>query len=245
MCKKPSSSKKPAAPAKASATINKSNKSLDDANAILEAMNSHLSNGQVTTSGVKKTKSKVLPYSLGKTMHAATGKTGKNLLLRFAIHAWEKDNLSDVTKDIPCDALWYDKTSKENLAKVATPEVAQKIIDNVMKKCPDSAPQMSGEIKAPDDYEAPKVMIVKLDDLTVNDEALGKPAFFFVGQMFVLKECLKNLFGCGYGEVEFNGTTKAAWYAPISEKSESVEAWLEEMGWEVIVKDLRCTDVED
>ena len=75
------------------------------------------------------------------------------------------------------------------------------------------------------------MMIVKLDDLTVNDEALGKPAFFFVGQMFVLKECLKNLFGCGYGEVEFNGTTKAAWYAPISEKSESVEAWLEEMGW--------------
>ena len=43
----------------------------------------------------------------------------------------------------------------------------------------------------------------------------------------------------------FNGTTKAAWYAPISEKSESVEAWLEEMGWEVINKDLRSTDVED
>ena len=208
-------------------------------------MNSHLASGQVSTSGTKKTKAKVLIYTLGKTVHAATGQTGKNLLLKFSIHAWEKDNLSGITKNIPCDALWYDKTSKQNLAKVATPQVAKKIIDQVFKKCPESASQMTGEITTPEDFEPPKVLIVKLDDLTVNDAPLEKPAMFFVGQMFVLKECLKSLFGCSYGEIEFGGATKAAWFAPISEKSESVEAWLEEMGWEVNVKDLRSDGEEE
>ena len=37
----------------------------------------------------------------------------------------------------------------------------------------------------------------------------------------------------------------AMWFAPISEKSESVDAWLEEMGWEVNVKDLRSDGEEE
>ena len=80
-------------------------------------MQQTLSAGQPgTTSGgaAKKHMSRSLLYTLLWTVHAATGKTGTNLLLKFAIHAWEKENLKDLLDDLPVDGMWYDK--KENIA---------------------------------------------------------------------------------------------------------------------------------
>ena len=66
-----------------------------------------------------------------------------------------------------------------------------------------------------DGYEQPVIQVVKNDQLTINDELLDHPVKFYVGQMFVLKDCLKSLlsqlFGLRYGEIEFGGVTKAAW----------------------------------
>ena len=77
-------------------------------------------------------------------MHAATGKQGVNLLLKFTIHAWEKDNLVKAFNHLPVDSVWFDKKEGINLGKVATPELAQLIITIVKDLCPDSAANMSG-----------------------------------------------------------------------------------------------------
>ena len=71
-------------------------------------------------------------------MHAATGKRDVNMLIKFAIHAWEKDNL-DTRRSATCPSInaWYDKKESINMCKVATPELAQLIITIVKDLCPD------------------------------------------------------------------------------------------------------------
>lgn len=152
-----------------------------------------LSAGQPgTTSGgaPKKHSSRQLSYSLLWTVHAATGKTGTNLLLKFSIHTWDKDKIKDLLDGLPVDGVWYDKKEKVNMCKVSMPQLAEKIIAKVKAACPDSAANMSGNLSAPSGYVAPIVRLVVVPDLFINGELCGKPTLFFVGKMFPLKDCL-------------------------------------------------------
>ena len=64
-----------------------------------------------------------------------------------------------------------------------------------------------------------------------------------IGKMFTVKEQLKVLFNIKYGEIVFQGQTKTAWHAKITENTEDptagIVAWLTSFGWEVEVIDLR------
>ena len=87
---------------------------------------------------------------------------------------------------------------------------------------------------------------MKNHQLTINDELFDHPVKFYVGQMFVLKDCLKSMFGLRYGEIEFGGVTKAAWYVEIKEVNDpAIEDWVEDHGWRVIVTDLRDDGDDD
>jgi len=247
---KQSKRKEPVHPSRAEDPNKKAAKKARKEAQVKEAM-ALLSDGKASSSSsggltTKKAVKRILKYFLTRTRHAATGQEGKNLLLTFLIHAWEKDKLKDVLKNIPCAAMWYDKNEKANLAKVSTPEVAEKIIDAVKSACPDSAKDMVGEIVAPDGYEQPVIQVVKNDQLTINDELFDHPVKFYVGQMFVLKDCLKSMFGLRYGEIEFGGVTKAAWYVEIKEVNDpAIEDWVEDHGWRVNVTDLRDDGDDD
>ena len=93
---------------------------------------------------------------------------------------------------------------KKNFAKVNTPEVAAAIIEKVKGSCSQSAPLMEGSCDAPDDFEAPVMKFVKVDQLEVNGET-EENMMFFVGKMFAVKEQLKVLFDIKYGEIVFQG----------------------------------------
>ena len=179
-------------------------------------------------------------------MHAATGKTGTNLLLKFAIHAWEKDKLKDILDGLPVDGMWYDKKEKVNMSKVSTPRLAEKIIANVKAACPDSAANMSGDLTAPNGYVAPIVRLVIVPDLCINGELCGKPTLFFVGKMFQLKDCLKELFCARYGDIQYANNFFAAWYVHLTNGvEETIASWLTDMGWDVVVDDSREDEDED
>ena len=69
---------------------------------------------------------------------------------------------------------------------------------------------------------------------------------FFIGKMFVLKDCLKEMFGVRYGDIEFGGTLKAAWFVHIKDGSEvTIATWLKKMGWTVEVKDTRDDEADE
>ena len=94
-----------------------------------------------------------------------------------------------------------------NMSKVATPELAEKIVANIKQACPASADNMSGTLAAPDGYEPPvvRLVIVDPDQLTLNGEVTDRPTLFFVGKMFVLRglpEALKDFFSVLYGDIE-------------------------------------------
>ena len=108
---------------------------------------------------------------------------------------------------------------KKNFAKVNTPEVAAAIIEKVKGSCSQSAPLMEGSCDAPDDFEAPVIKIVKVEQLEVNGET-EENMMFFVGKMFAVKEQLKVLFDIKYGEIVFQGKNKTVWYAKITDNSE-------------------------
>jgi hypothetical protein len=208
-----------------------------------------LSAGQPgTTSGgaPKKHSSRQLSYSLLWTVHAATGKTGTNLLLKFSIHAWDKDKIKDLLDGLPVDGVWYDKKEKVNMCKVSTPQLAEKIIAKVKAACPDSAANMSGNLSAPSGYVAPIVRLVVVPDLFINGELCGKPTLFFVGKMFPLKDCLKELFCVRYGDIQYANQCVAAWYVHLTDGLEdTIVAWLKDMGWEAVVDDTREDEDED
>ena len=188
----------------------------------------------------------MLKYDLGWTLHAGTGKQGTNLLLKFAIHAWEKEHLKRALFGLPADGMWFDKKESLNLSKVSTPELARLIIDAVKVLCPDSAANMSGDLAAPADYVAPVIIIVLADALCINGEEIDKPTMFFIGKMFVLKDCLKEMFGVRYADIEFGGTLKAAWFVHIKDGSEvTIATWLKKMGWTVEVKDTRDDEADE
>ena len=214
---------------------------------VVASMNENLSAGQPTTTGQpKKHAARTLIYILAWTMHAATGKQGTNLLLKVAIHAWEKDNLKDVLKGLPVDGIWYDKKEKTNMSKVSTPELAEKIVANIKQACPTSAANMTGTLTAPPGYEPPVVRNVIVDQLTVNGEMIEQPTLFFVGKMFVLKDSLKDLFSVRYGDIEFGGRINAAWYVHITDGAEeTIASWLRSMGWRVEIDDLRDEPNDD
>ena len=201
---------------------------------------------QASTCQARKHASRVLKYDLGWTLHAGTGKQGTNLLLKFAIHAWEKEHLKRALFGLPADGMWFDKKESLNLSKVSTPELARLIIDAVKVLCPDSAANMSGDLAAPADYVAPVIIIVLADALCINGEEIDKPTMFFIGKMFVLKDCLKEMFGVRYGDIEFGGTLKAAWFVHIKDGSEvTIATWLKKMGWTVEVKDTRDDEADE
>ena len=113
-------------------------------------MSQNLASGKTGTGGATKSKPRTeLEYTIDWTVHASTGQKGKNRILKFKIFAWEKDQLKGITTGcVPCEAIWYDKNNKINLAKVPTPEVAGIIIEMVKAACPESAAKMTGEISA-------------------------------------------------------------------------------------------------
>ena len=194
----------------------------------------------------KKSVARMLPYSIGFTVHAATGKQGVNLLLKFTIHAWEAGNLVKSFLHLPVDSLWFDKKKGINLGKVATPELAQLIITIVKDLCPDSAANMSGNLDAPKDYTAPVITLVLTDTLCINGEQMDKPTLFFIGNIYVLKDCLKDMFGVRYADIEFGGIVKAAWYVHIMDGSEqTIVTWLKSMGWTVEVNDMRDDEADE
>ena len=135
------------------------------------------------------------------------------------------------------------------MAKCLTPEICLGLINAIKSVCVESAPKMVGEIVEPDGYAAPKIDIVKASDLMVNGEASDKKLMFFIGQLFVAKDVLKKLFSIRYGEIDFGGVTKAAWYVECNsiteDPSNGVEAWLKGWGWEVDVDDLDDDEDED
>ena len=55
------------------------------------------------------------------------------------------------------------------------------------------------------------------------------------GNIYVLKDCIKDMFGVRYADIEFGGVLKAAWY--VSEQT--IVTWLKSMGWTVEVNDMR------
>ena len=134
------------------------------------------------------------------------------------------------------------------MSKVATPELAEKIVANIKQACPASADNMSGTLAAPDGYEPPvvRLVIVDPDQLTLNGEVTDRPTLFFVGKMFVLKDSLKDLFSVCYGDIEFGGRINAAWYVHITDGAEETTAsWLRSMGWRVEINDLRDEPNDD
>ena len=182
--------KKPAAESDApKATIDKGAKG--GLEALFAEMSKTCAPGK-STGGPKSKPRTELPYSLNWTVHASSGQQGKNLLLKYTIFAWEKNSLTGLLGGLPCDAMWYDKDSKTNMAKVPTPEVAEILVAKVKAACSESGPKMIGELSAPDGYEAPEITIVKVDSLTIDDEETDKPFIFMVGQMFLLKDVLKQ-----------------------------------------------------
>ena len=101
---------------------------------------------------------------------------------------------------------------------------------------------MEGSCDAPDDFEAPVIKIVKVEQLEVNGET-EENMMFFVGKMFAVKELLKELFEIKYGEIVFQGKNKTVWYTKITDKSEDpisgIVAWFTSFGLDVEVIDLR------
>ena len=133
------------------ATIDKgSHLGRKDVEELFAAMSQNLASGKTGTGGATKSKPRTeLEYTIDWTVHASTGQKGKNRILKFKIFAWEKDQLKGITTGcVPCEAIWYDKNNKINLAKVPTPEVAGIIIEMVKAACPESAAKMTGEISA-------------------------------------------------------------------------------------------------
>ena len=64
-----------------------------------------------------------------------------------------------------------------------------------------------------------------------------------VGKMFVLKDCLKDLFSARYGDIEFGGQVRAACYVHITDGTEETIAnWLRSMGWRVEVDPASASD---
>ena len=58
--------------------------------------------------------------------------------------------------------------------------------------------------------------------------------------MFVLKDCLKDMFSVRYGDVEWAGQVSAAWYVHLTDCSEeTISNWLKGMGWNVTLIDER------
>ena len=234
--------KKPAAESDApKATIDKGAKG--GLEALFAEMSKTCAPGK-STGGPKSKPRTELPYSLNWTVHASSGQQGKNLLLKYTIFAWEKDSLTGLLGGLPCDAMWYDKDSKTNMAKVPTPEVAEILVAKVKAACSESGPKMIGELSAPDGYEAPEITIVKVDSLTIDDEETDKPFIFMVGQMFLLKDVLKAKFGFRYHEIQFRNSPRcAAWHVEITDLTEDgVKELLESFGYKVKVQDLRSED---
>ena len=60
------------------------------------------------------------------------------------------------------------------------------------------------------------------DTLCINGEQMDKPTLFFIGNIYVLKDCIKDMFGVRYADIEFGGVLKAAWYVHIKDGSEQV-----------------------
>jgi len=59
----------------------------------------------------------------------------------------------------------------------------------------------------------------------------GKPTLFFVGKMFQLKDCLKELFSARYGDIQYANKFFAAWYVHLNDGVEdTIAAWLKDMG---------------
>ena len=236
-------------PAATSATKSKSaKKKKPSAEEIKKRMESLAESAGVTTgTGLKKTASRQLRYGITMTTHSSTGLSGKAIMLKYKIHAWDAAALkeADVTKDLPADPPWYDKDNKENLCKLITPELAHMVIENVKAACPDSAKHMEGDLTVPKEYVRPKIGLIMLDSLNVGGVDTEKPAMFMTGKLFTLKDVMKKKFGIRYADIEFAGVTKAAWCVEINETSLAIEGWLKKMGWAVVVEDFRSGDDED
>ena len=248
--KKASSSGKAVAPAAtaSSAPSKGPKKKKPSAEAIKKRMESLAESAGMTTSkGLKKTASRQLRYGMSMTTHASTGKSGKALMLKFEINAWEAADLkaAEVTKALPADPPWYDKDAKENLCKLLAPEMAHMIMEKVKAACPDSAKFMEGDLTVPKEYVRPEIGIIMLDCLDVGGVNTEKPAMFLTGQLFNLKDIMKKMFSIRYADIEFAGVTKAAWCVEINETSLAIEGWLKKMGWAVVVEDFRSGDDED
>ena len=87
--------------------------------------------------------------------------------------------------------------------------------------------------------------LVVVPNLTINGDLIERVTLFFVGKMFVLKDCLKSKFSVRYGDIEWGGQVSAAWYVHLTDSSEETIAnWLKSMGWNVILIDERDDDDE-
>lgn len=98
------------------------------------------------------------------------------------------------------------------MCKVATPEVGAELIERIKAACPETAKSLKVDLTPPKEYEKPEVAIVMVDSLNVGGEETEKPAMFFTGKMFVLKDVMKAKFGIRYGDIEFAGCSRAAWW---------------------------------
>ena len=231
-----------ATPATSAAKSTSAKKKKPSAEEIKKRMESLAESAGVTTgTGLKKTASRILHYGITMTTHSSTGLSGKAIMLKFKIHAWEAAALkeAELTKDLPADPPWYDKDSKENLCKVLTPELAHIMMDRVQAACTDSAKHMEGDMTVPKEYVRPEIGLIMLDSLIVGGVNTEKPAMFMTGKLFTLKDVMKKKFGIRYADIEFAGVTKAAWCVEINDTSMAIEGWLTTMGWAVIVEDFR------
>ena len=176
------------------------------------------------------------------------GKQGKNLIMEFTLieREWEGIEKTVFDRIAGHTGHWFSKAKKINFCKVKTPEVANMILLLLKEKCPKSSAGWPLELKAPEGYMSPVMKVIKVPELeVVGKPKLEYPMLFLVsekGDTFTIKEALKTNFDADYGDIEFGGKVKPAWFMPVNEISDDAEkglvAWLKKHGFETTLIDL-------
>ena len=173
------------------------------------------------------------------------GTKTKNLLVTFTVSFGEYTALKNLFDSIPGHSgVWYNKNTKLNMSKPATPEVANCMLQALKRACPKSAASYPEEVASPVGFLQPFLTVVKVPFIQLADgETLSLPHFFLVGNTYVWKEWFKSTYnGVQYTGICFGGTENMAWILLADAASEDPEtglvARLQRFGVRVQLEDL-------
>jgi hypothetical protein len=182
------------------------------------------------------------------------GVIGKSLIHQISVLGYDVAKLMadpPITQGLAlANSMFYDKVKKVNMTKVLTPEIAQQVEDRVKERCPESAAVMDSDLTPPENYVKPQFVIAKKTNMYVDNKLYTPKILWLLGSAhtYALRDLLKKKWGFQYNDLaqEEDGMEKPYWWCDTTQavlhETEGLQAWLNELGFSVLVHDMDHND---